>query len=273
MQDDKMLVQVQKTIEEMLTEFDSYCRTYGIRYYLFYGSALGAVRHRGFIPWDDDADLILFREDFEKLKKVWKEHPMEGYFFQTRETDPGYPLKTPKLRKNKTAYVETQLKDKKMHHGLFVDFFILDDYVKNPLLRRVTEWITMFDFNAVRRYQPQKRGRYLYAVMNRLFRNGHIYSWWYRAVYPKLKKDETMCSDRNSFTFSHRYDFRKEWFGEPKYVPFDDCLLPVPQNTDAVLKVCYGDYMTPPPPEKRVSYHHPYYCSFTEEYHPENNGK
>ena len=77
-----------------------------------------------------------------------------------------------------------------------------------------------------------------------------------------------MCSDINSFTFSHRYDFKKEWFGEPKKVPFDAYSLPVPQNTDAVLKVCYGDYMTTPPVEKRVSYHQPYYCSFTEEYHP-----
>ncbi|WP_461882604.1 LicD family protein [Fusicatenibacter sp.] len=268
MQDDRILVQVQKTIEEMLVDFDSYCRTYGIRYYLFYGSALGAVRHKGFIPWDDDADLILFRKDFEKLKKTWKDHPMEGYFFQTRETDPGYPLKTPKIRKNGTAYVEELLKEKKMHHGIFIDFFVLDDYVKNPLLRSITEWITMFDFNAVRRYQPKRRGKYLYAVTNRLFANGKIYRWWYRSVYPKLKKDETMCSDINSFTFSHRYDFKKEWFGEPKKVPFDAYSLPVPQNTDAVLKVCYGDYMTPPPVKKRVSYHQPYYCSFKEEYHP-----
>ena len=259
---------VQEIGLEILKTIDRFCREKGITYYLFYGTELGAVRHMGFIPWDDDIDLILFRKDFEKFREEWKKDPPEGYFYQDGETDPNYKVKITKIRKNGTALVEEPAKDVEMHHGVWVDLFVLDDYVKNSFLRRVGELITMFDYNAVRDYRPAGRRGALYAVTNRIFRKGGIYRWWYKKVFPKLKKDPEWCSDITSFTFSHKYDFRREWLGEPQYLPFEGVLLPVPADTDATLKACYGDYMTPPPPEKQVSNHHPYYFSPNGEYHP-----
>ena len=259
---------VQEIGLEILKTIDRFCREKGITYYLFYGTELGAVRHMGFIPWDDDIDLILFRKDFEKFREEWKKDPPEGYFYQDGETDPNYKVKITKIRKNGTALVEEPAKDVKMHHGVWVDLFVLDDYVENGFLRRVGELITMFDYNASRNYRPAGRRGALYAVTNRIFRKGGISRWWYRKVYPKLKKDPEWCSDITSFTFSHKYDFRREWLGEPQYLPFEGVLLPVPADTDATLRVCYGDYMTPPPPEQQVSNHHPYYFSPDGEYHP-----
>lgn len=259
---------VQEIGLEILKTIDRFCREKGITYYLFYGTELGAVRHMGFIPWDDDIDLILFRKDFEKFREEWKKDPPEGYFYQDGETDPNYKVKITKIRKNGTALVEEPAKDVEMHHGVWVDLFVLDDYVENGFLRRVGELITLFDYNASRNYRPAGRRGALYAVTNRIFRKGGIYRWWYKKVFPKLKKDPAMCSDITSFTFSHKYDFRREWLGEPQYLPFEGVLLPVPADTDATLRVCYGDYMTPPPPEKQVSNHHPYYFSPDGEYHP-----
>ena len=259
---------VQKLGLEILQVIDRFCREHGIRYYLFYGTELGAVRHQGFIPWDDDVDIILFREDFEKFRKEWLANPPEGYFFQDGETDPNYKVKITKIRKNGTALVELPAKDADIHHGVWVDLFVLDDYVKNPFLRRIGELITLFDYNASRGYRPGGRRGLLYAATNRLFRGGGIYRWWYRRIFPGLKKDPGMCSDITSFTFSRRYDFRREWLGEPMYLPFEGIELPAPANTDATLRVCYGDYRTPPPPEKRASNHHPYYFSDCREYHP-----
>ena len=77
-----------------------------------------------------------------------------------------------------------------------------------------------------------------------------------------------MCSDIASFTLSKKYDFRRSWLGEPRRVPFEGVLLPVPADTDATLKVCYGDYMTLPPKEQQMSHHQPYYFSEHGEYHP-----
>lgn len=263
------LKRVQRTVDEILLVIDRQAKACGVPYYLFYGSALGAVRHHGFIPWDDDADIVMFRRDFEKLRAYWAAHPVDGYFYQDVTTDPGYTIKITKIRKNGTAFVEPQIKDLNMHHGMFVDIFVLDDYVKNRFLRRLTEYITMFDYNATRQYLPQaKVSRQVYRLTNRIFRNGRIFQWWYRSVFPKLKKDDSMCSDIASFTCSNRYDFKREWLGTPQYVQYDDIQLPIPENAAECLKVCYGDFMTPPPPEQQVSRHKLYYLSFDCEYHP-----
>lgn len=263
------LLKVQQTVTGMLVDIDRFCQAHDISYYLFYGSALGAVRHHGFIPWDDDADLVLFRSEFERLRACWQADPPEGYFWQDVATDPGYRIKITKIRKCGTAFVEPQVKDWPMHHGLFVDLFVLDDYVKNGFLRRMGEYITMFDYNATRGYLPSGGiSRLVYRMTNRVFRSGSIFRWWYRSVFPKLKKDADLCSDIASFTNSHRYDFRREWFGTPQYVAFGDAQLPIPEQADPALRACYGDYLTPPPKEQQISNHKLYHLSFTEEYRP-----
>ena len=258
---------------EMLKVFAEICEKEKLTYWLIAGTALGAVRHKGFIPWDDDADLVMFRDEYERFREAWLLDPPEGYFFQDTKTDPGYHIKITKIRKNNTAFVEPQVKNEQMHHGIFVDIFVLDDYVKNPFLRRVTEYITMFDYNATRNYRPESGMRkYLYPITNRIFKGEKIFRFWMDKVFPKLRKDETMCSDIASFTNSHRYDFKREWFQKGKRLFYDGMLLNLPENTHEPLRVCYGDYMTPPPPEKQVSNHKLYALSFEKEYHPGDSG-
>ena len=268
----QLLHDVQQNVDEILSVLDRVCREQDIPYYLFYGSELGAVRHSGFIPWDDDADVVMFRADYEKLRSWWIQNPVEGYFFQDTQTDPGYRMKITKIRKNNTAFVEPRMQHWDCHHGMFVDIFVLDDYVKNPLLRRIGELITMFDFNASRQYKPDGAAhRILYGITNRVFRGGGIFRWWYGKVFPKLRKDPNMCSDIASFTFKKQYNFRREWLGTPKRLPYDGMMLCCPADTDATLRVCYGDYMTPPPLEKQVSNHPLVYVSTEREYHPGMN--
>ncbi|MGI5894149.1 MAG: LicD family protein [Candidatus Merdivicinus sp.] len=247
---------------------DSICKKYEIPYYLFYGTELGAIRHGGFIPWDDDVDIVMYRKDFQRFKQVWMQDQPEGYFYQDINTDPNYHVKITKIRKNGTALVEGPVKDIDMHHGIWVDIFPLDDYVQNKFLRHIGELIAMFDYNAVRQYHPGGIRNVLYGVTNVLFRSGKIYRWWFEKVFPHLKKDDTMCSDINSYTLSHRYDFKREWLGKGKRIPFEGEMLPVSENSDATLKVCYGDYWQLPPPEKRISNHQPYFYSVDREYHP-----
>ncbi len=266
---DNTLKRVQETVNEILFKIDDFCTENEISYYLFYGSELGAVRHHGFIPWDNDADIAMFRKDFNRFKECWLKNPPEGYFFQDEYTDKGYCMKYAKIRKNNTAFAEVRNKDTDMHHGIFVDIFILDDYVKNKFLRRITEMITMFDINAKKQYLPEHSGKYLYKITNFIFKSGRIFNFWYDKIFDKLKKDEKMCSDIISFTFKKQYDFKREWLGVPVRINYDGRMLPVPQNTHETLKACYGDYMTPPPEDKRDSTHILHFLSFEEEYHPD----
>ena len=152
--DSATLKRLQQTVNEVLFVVDDFCNREKIPYYLFYGSELGAVRHGGFIPWDDDADIILFRKDYERLKEAWRKNPPSGYFWQDTETDPNYNVQITKIRKNHTAFVEPAFRNLKMHHGFYVDIFILDDYIQSNFWRHVGEWITMFDYNACRNYRP-----------------------------------------------------------------------------------------------------------------------
>ena len=96
---------------DILLQIDKICQKYSIPYYLFYGTELGAVRHGGYIPWDDDVDIVLYRKDFEAFKEAWQKEKPAGYFYQDTETDPGYRLKITKIRKDGTALVEPKFKD------------------------------------------------------------------------------------------------------------------------------------------------------------------
>ena len=109
---------------ELLQKFDEVCRKYNLTYYAYYGTLLGAVRHQGFIPWDDDIDVVMFREDYEKLQAVAPEEFREPYFFQNSYTDQMLWFFS-KLRDSRTTAIEFPARN--LHQGIFIDIFPLDD--------------------------------------------------------------------------------------------------------------------------------------------------
>ena len=123
--DPKTLRKAQLIMLEMLVEFDTICQKHNLKYWLDSGTLLGAVRHQGFIPWDDDIDLSMPVEDYRKFKDIANDELSENIFFQTRETDNEFKFDYIKLRSNKASIVEFHEKDKKInyHQGVFVDIF------------------------------------------------------------------------------------------------------------------------------------------------------
>jgi lipopolysaccharide cholinephosphotransferase len=121
----KDLRKAQLIMLEMLVEFDDLCKKHKLQYWLDSGTLLGAVRHKGFIPWDDDIDLSMPVEDYNKFVEIAKNELSDNIFFQTRETDPSFKFDYIKLRSNKASIVEFHEKDKKInyHQGIFVDIF------------------------------------------------------------------------------------------------------------------------------------------------------
>ena len=118
---------MQLTELDMLVEFDKVCRKYNINYVLFGGSLLGAVRHQGYIPWDDDADIGMLREDYETFKKHKDEMNPNICFFQDHDTDHEYRWEYGKLRRTGSTYVRVGQEHLKCKTGIFVDVFPMDD--------------------------------------------------------------------------------------------------------------------------------------------------
>lgn len=111
---------------DLLLQLDRVCKKYGLKYYLMFGSLLGAVRHKGFIPWDDDLDVCMPRKDYEKLLKVAPSEFKEPYFFQIPETDPGYYYTFAKIRNSNTSAFLELFKNQRFNMGLLVDVFPMD---------------------------------------------------------------------------------------------------------------------------------------------------
>lgn len=124
------LNELHKTQLEMLKEFDQLCNDNNLTYFLTGGTLLGSVRHQGFIPWDDDIDLGMPREDYIKLQKIFEKND-EKYFLQHFDSDPYFGIPISKLRRKNTYYPEKVLKNNQGHKGVFIDIFPWDYIPKN----------------------------------------------------------------------------------------------------------------------------------------------
>ena len=115
----------------ILDEIDRICKKYNIKYFLGYGSALGAIRHKGFIPWDDDVDMHMLGKDYLKLIEILSNNQDNKYFFQSLETEKNYYLLWNKIRLNNTIFIEKGWEDNKIHQGISLDIFPLIEYPDN----------------------------------------------------------------------------------------------------------------------------------------------
>lgn len=125
---DEEMLRLKACEVSMLKEFIEICEKLGLRYYALYGTLLGAVRHQGFIPWDDDIDVGMMREDYEVFVREGQKYLSEHLFLQTYESDPEYISGYAKIRDNNTTFIETSVKSRKMNHGIFIDIFPLDSF-------------------------------------------------------------------------------------------------------------------------------------------------
>lgn len=265
----EQLERLQQVEMEMLALLDHICTEHGIHYYLAAGTCLGAMRHAGMIPWDDDIDVYLHREDYEKLAKILPGALPAGYFYQSAETDPAYLYPFAKIRKDGTAFVQEALRDLRMHHGIYIDLFPVDGAPKSALLR---QWqrAKMFFLKRVSigHILPRKVERIAYGLLYKLvprIKWQRKYDRYCRR-YDSLKTGYSLCAASD-------YAYRRELvpravYGDGKRMPFGTLSLPVPDDAETYLTTMYGDWRTPPPPEARLSQHAPWRISFDEEYHP-----
>ena len=253
----EQLKSLQQTELEIFKAFTTVCEALGIRYYLLAGTLLGAVRHQGFIPWDDDIDVGILREDYERfLEQAGKLLPSH-LFLQTYKTDRGYHQPFAKIRNSNTAFIEVSVKDNPMNHGVFIDIFPLDRCdleVRNSFGYRLKERIySMRASSLMKNYKLDPKRRMIRAVCTLICPSAHKAVEKLDRLYCSMPKGDQMVNF--SGVYGQREIMPAEWYGEGTTLAFEDLSVSVPLAYDKVLTQIYGDYMTPPPEEKRVARH------------------
>ncbi|NMB11684.1 MAG: LicD family protein, partial [Firmicutes bacterium] len=246
------------------------CLENDIRYYIVAGTLLGAVRHGGFIPWDDDIDIAMYRDDYDRFREIAPTELGEEFFVQTWENDRNYPRYITKVRVSGTCYLEASFRGIDMHHGVFVDIFPLDNISKSngPLVHlrglairvlRMLKTIKVVKPEIESVSGAKARLRQLAKLIIRPFTSmlsdgflGHSLDHLHTMTNGK-GGELTTC-------FSSGYEWRKEVVPNEVYgngVPlmFEGEVFNAPAQWDLLLRRIYGDYMTPPPEEERVSGH------------------
>jgi lipopolysaccharide cholinephosphotransferase len=265
------LKKLHNKILEIAEYFDKFCKENDIIYYLMGGTALGAMRHKGFIPWDDDFDVFMDYKNYSKLLDIVDEKlDKERFYFQKEDTKE-WELYFSKLRMNGTTFIEKDVKDKEMHHGIYIDIMCLN----NTTTLKPIRYIQYFSARVLNAGALANRGYITNSPIKKIFL--FIGKYAIRGFIKKtllntvrgLNNKETECVGH----FFGRAPFKKtsfprEYLGEPRYVPFENILLPVPKQVEKYLKVRYGDnYMELPSEEEKAKYpSHAYIVDTTKSY-------
>ena len=236
---------------ELLSEFDRVCKKHNIPYVVFCGTALGTVRHKGFIPWDDDLDVSMLRSDYEHFLRVAPNELQENYFLQAEFTE-HWNMHFSKLRKNNTTFLEKyHPKDKKIHQGIYIDIFPCDNASDK-------EWIRKLQFYASRVALANtiyKRGYETTSKVKKMFMA--ICSLLPVSPFHKFAMGKKHCDSKCVHTFlsctSHykKGIYLRSWFTERIEMDFEGLKVPISAHYDELLTTLYGDYMRLPSEEQR----------------------
>lgn len=254
--------EIKKIQIEMLKKFADYCDTHNLEYFLCAGTLLGAIRHKGYIPWDDDIDVAMDRETYEKFYELMQKDPIDEnidmVFYRTCKTSNAPHIKLVDTRTDG----HEDLKRDEMKIGVFIDVFPIDylpesDENRKEQLEQMKRLDKKLDYSS-RRFIPSKNPA---KFLKRLF----IYAFYHHYNYNDIARQMDELStkykinkDKPSGKVGILYCnilYSNVIFDSTILVDFEQYKFKVPKNYHICLTEEYGDYMTPPPPEKRVGMH------------------
>lgn len=260
---------------EGLNNFDEFCNINNLHYFAAYGTCIGAVRHKGFIPWDDDIDLYMPRKDYERLKTL-KESIPSPYCIFDNNLD-GYYQPYIKFVNNSTSLLE--LPESMIVSGVFIDIFPLDfapfeyercKYLKNKYTRIYWRYINIFKRKSSwrdlfrQRYRKHFSRILLGYLENRLVFShikSKVKSEFIKFKYSYFRYEKGKYVISYCGPYKEKEIMKSKWFDEYKYVPFENTHIRICSEWNMYLEHLYGDYMTLPPVGQRVSHHAHYYLN------------
>lgn len=251
---------LQKVELDLFRCFAETCEKLNLPYFLVCGSALGAARHGGFIPWDDDMDVGMYREDYNKFMELAPAILPDGIFLQNYKTDPAFPAVFAKLRNSNTTYIETGAKELKINHGIYIDIFPLDGYPEKRSEQKKLAFLKemyLRQLNAAFSVPKTFKGKMLVSALRLLgyHKRSAKIAAKYEALISKYpaKGSKIIC---NHCTWYKSRDFiSAEFYGKGSDAVYEGVKARVPEKCDEYLTALYGDWRTPPPPEKQRGHH------------------
>ena len=254
--DNDMLRRLQMIQLEMLIEVNRICRKHNIRYNIIAGTLLGAVRHGGYIPWDDDADVAFLRSEYEKFRDACeKDLDTSRFVFQDHRNTPGYRWGYGKLRRKETVFLREHQEHMPYMQGVFIDIFPLDGVPDTRFLRTIKN----FECFCVRKILWSRVGK----IAEKNFWKRHIYRLldfipektvfrYYQAMVRRGNQKETKMVRILTFpTPNKTYGYYRRWYEHSEDILFENFVFRGIKDYDEYLSFKFGRYMELPPKEKR----------------------
>ena len=255
MDETKNVKNVQNKILEVMKYIDRLCRSKGITYYIMGGTALGAVRHGGFIPWDDDLDIFMTPDQYVKFKKVFEQVNSEQFILQEWKTTPNY-REYAKVRMNGTTFIEESFKDRKdLHQGIYVDIMILHKVPNNKVIQKLvyyeSKFVTLYALSQ-RKWKAKSKSQKIALKILKIMPCKLMANVCYKRIYKydRMKNGYKYCYWITPAKFRNGL-FDASFFDAPVDIVFEDTKLLGSEKIQEYLEYRYGDYMKLPSKEEQ----------------------
>lgn len=259
---DEELKQLQEKSLNIAKYVTQLCKEHNVKCFLYGGSVLGAVREHGFIPWDDDMDIVFTPPEYEKFRKVWDEYAdKERFTFWEQGKGHNDHTLSASVRDNNTTFITDSTVNYDVNQGLAIDMGPLKVCPKTKIgeLIQIVCGAGMVLFKAGR--IPARKSKFVKTVAKiilRIFRteNSQYYMWrFFEKIALASNKHYDSAEYLKELGLFPKLKFKKEWFDDIKWVPFEDTEMPIPVGAEEYLKTRYGNFMELPPEKDRHPEH------------------
>ena len=259
--DDETLKHLQQVELKILKYFIEVCEENDLTYFMYAGSLIGVIRHQGFIPWDDDIDVIMFREDFEKLNKIFENNIDEDYRFFNVLNEETYHYTWGRLTLKDTLFREWWGNQVDYTPNIFIDIFILDNISNNKIKKFFHKWsgfaLNQMTMYSILKYENESKlkeiiQQTIHYILKALPISTMTIKKQCVKTFTKYQNED--CIEVCDFPSENQMQmsFRTDWL-PPKKGKFEDIEVTIPNNYDKILRLDFDDYMELPPEDSRFN--------------------